>query len=191
MIWLTYFMSLLMIYGLNTWLPKFMTEAGFPLGSSLSFLLALNVGATVGAILMGWLADRWGVGRALILFFVIATISITSLGFATNMVLLYVMVAIAGAATVGTQNLTHSYTSQFYPITMRSTALGWALAVGRIGGILGPTIGGILLASNLTLQLNFMIFAIPGVIAALAVFLANQQGQKVITYNQEIEKTAN
>ena len=191
MIWLTYFMSLLMIYGLNTWLPKFMTEAGFPLGSSLSFLLALNVGATVGAILMGWLADRWGVGRALILFFVIATISITSLGFATNMVLLYVMVAIAGAATVGTQNLTHSYTSQFYPITMRSTALGWALAVGRIGGILGPTIGGILLASNLTLQLNFMIFAIPGLIAALAVFLANQQGQKVITYNQEIEKTAN
>ena len=136
MIWLTYFMSLLMIYGLNTWLPKFMTEAGFPLGSSLSFLLALNVGATIGAILMGWLADRWGVGRALILFFVIATISITSLGFATNMVLLYVMVAIAGAATVGTQNLTHSYTSQFYPITMRSTALGWALAVGRIGGIL-------------------------------------------------------
>jgi MFS transporter, AAHS family, benzoate transport protein len=191
MIWLTYFMSLLMIYGLNTWLPKFMNEAGFPLGSSLSFLLALNVGATVGAILMGWLADRWGVGRALILFFVIATISITSLGFATNMVLLYVMVAIAGAATVGTQNLTHSYTSQFYPITMRSTALGWALAVGRIGGILGPTIGGILLASNLTLQLNFMIFAIPGVIAALAVFLANQQGRKVITYNQEIEKTAN
>ena len=191
MIWLTYFMSLLMIYGLNTWLPKFMTEAGFPLGSSLSFLLALNVGATVGAILMGWLADRWGVGRALILFFVIATISITSLGFATNMVLLYVMVAIAGAATVGTQNLTHSYTSQFYPITMRSTALGWALAVGRIGGILGPTIGGILLASNLTLQFNFMIFAIPGLIAALAVFLANQQGQKVITYNQEIEKTAN
>src|SRR3954469_10446158 len=190
MIWLTYFMSLLMIYGLNTWLPKFMTEAGFPLGSSLSFLLALNVGATVGAILMGWLADRWGVGRALILFFIIATISITSLGFATNMVLLYVMVAIAGAATVGKQNLTHSYTSQFYPITMRSTALGWALAVGRIGGILGPTIGGILLASNLTLQLNFLIFAIPGIIAAFAVFLANRQGQKVMTDDQQLDTAA-
>jgi AAHS family benzoate transporter-like MFS transporter len=190
MIWLTYFMSLLMIYGLNTWLPKFMNAAGYPLGSSLSFLLALNVGATVGAILMGWVADRWGVGRALILFFVIAAISITSLGFATNMILLYVMVAIAGAATVGTQNLTHSYTSQFYPITMRSTALGWALAVGRIGGILGPTIGGILLASNLTLQLNFLIFAIPGIIAALAVFLANQQGRKVITSQQQLDTAA-
>ncbi|HLR51798.1 MAG TPA: aromatic acid/H+ symport family MFS transporter [Candidatus Avamphibacillus sp.] len=190
MIWLTYAMSLLMIYGLNTWLPKFMTEAGFPLGSSLSFLLALNAGATIGAILMGWVADRWGVGRSLILFFVIAAISITSLGYATNMTLLYVMVAIAGAATVGTQNLTHSYTSQFYPITMRSTALGWALAVGRIGGILGPTIGGILLAANLGLQLNFLVFAIPGVIAAFAVFLANQQGRKVVTDDHKLEEIA-
>ena len=180
MIWLTYASSLLMLYGLNTWLPKFMTEAGFPLGSSLSFLLALNVGATVGAILMGWAADHWGVGRALIVFFLLAFVSITSLGFgnAMNMVLLYIIVAIAGAATVGTQNLTHSYTSQFYPVTMRSTALGWALGVGRIGGILGPTIGGILLASQLTVQINFMIFGIPGIIAALAVFIANQQGKK-------------
>ena len=185
MIWLTYFMSLLMLYGLNTWLPKFMNEAGFPLGSSLSFLLALNVGATVGAVLMGWLADRWGVGKALILFFLIAFISISSLGYATNMVLLYILIAIAGAATVGTQNLTHSYTSQFYPVTMRSTALGWALGVGRIGGILGPTIGGILLASKLTLQINFMIFAIPGIIAALAVFLANQQGRKVLATEKQ------
>ena len=56
MFWVAYFMSLLMIYGLNTWLPKFMNEAGFPLGSSLSFLLTLNVGATVGAIIMGWVA---------------------------------------------------------------------------------------------------------------------------------------
>lgn len=192
MIWLTYGMSLLMLYGLNTWLPKFMTEAGFPLGSSLSFLLALNVGATVGAILMGWVADRWGVGKALILFFLVAFATITSLGFATNMVLLYVLVAIAGAATVGTQNLTHSYTSQFYPVTMRSTALGWALGVGRIGGIMGPTIGGILLTSGLTLQLNFLVFAIPGVIAALAVFIANQQGKKVITTTgQGLEAKAN
>lgn len=190
MIWLTYFMSLLMIYGLNTWLPQFMTEAGFALGSSLGFLLTLNVGATIGAILMGWIADRWGVGRSLILFFIIATLTITSLGFATNTILLYIIVAIAGAATVGTQNLTHSYTSQFYPITVRSTALGWALGIGRLGGILGPTLGGVLLASNLNLQLNFFIFAIPGIIAAIAVFIANQQGRKKSMKDHEFKDIA-
>lgn len=181
LIWLTYAMSLLMLYGLNTWLPKFMNEAGFPLGSSLSFLLVLNAGATIGSVLMGWIADRWGVGKSLILFFLIAFLTITGLGFVANMIFLYMLVAIAGAATVGTQNLTHSYTSQFYQVTIQSTALGWALGVGRIGAILGPTVGGILLASELTLQLNFLIFAIPGVIAAIAVIIANQQGKRITT----------
>ena len=57
--------------------------------------------------------------------------------------------------------------------------------------MLGPTIGGILLASNLTLPLNFLIFAIPGVIAAFAVFLANQQGRKVMADDQKLKKVAN
>ena len=134
---------------------------------------------------MGWVADRWDVGKSLILFFLIAFVTITSLGYATNMTLLYILVAIAGAATVGIQNLTHSYNSQFYPVTIRSTALGWALGVGRIGGITGPTLSGILLTSGFPLQMNFLIFAIPGVIAALAVFIANQQEKKVITLTEQ------
>ena len=186
MFWVAYFMSLLMIYGLNTWLPKFMNEAGFPLGSSLSFLLTLNVGATVGAIIMGWVADKWGVKKSLIMFYCVAAIAITSLGFATNMVLLYVVVAIAGATTIGSQNLANSYISQYYPSTVRSTGLGWALGIGRIGGIVGPTIGGILLASSLSIQFNFMIFAIPGVIAALAIFLTNRKSKKETVSDEQV-----
>ena len=179
MFWIAYFMSLLMIYGLNTWLPKLMNEAGFPLGSSLSFLLALNVGATVGAIMMGWLADLWGVKKALIMFYIVAAITIMSLGITSNMLLLYVLVAIAGATTIGSQNLANSYVSQYYPSSIRSTGLGWALGIGRIGGIVGPLLGGFLLASTLSLQFNFMVFALPGVIAALAVFLIDRQPKKL------------
>lgn len=185
MFWLAYFMSLLMIYGLNTWLPKLMNEAGFPLGSSLSFLLALNVGATVGAILMGWVADRFGVKKMLILFYIVAAITIVSLGFATNMFLLYILVAIAGATTIGSQNLSNSYVSQYYPISIRSTGLGWALGIGRIGGIVGPMLGGVLLASTLTLQINFLVFAIPGVIAALAIFFTDRKVEKINIPNEE------
>jgi len=184
--WLVFFMSLLMIYGLNTWLPKLMIEAGFPLGSSLSFLLALNVGATVGAIMMGWLADHWGVKKALLLFYSIAAITITSLGITTNMVALYILVAIAGAATIGTQNLANSYVSQFYPISIRSTGLGWALGIGRLGAVVGPMLGGFLLASSLALQLNFIVFAIPGVIAALAIFWIDRQPRKVKVPDQQV-----
>ena len=187
MFWVTFFMSLIMIYGLNTWLPKLMNEAGFPLGSSLSFLLALNVGAALGSVIMGWLADLWGVKRAIIMFYLIAAITISSLGFATNMILLYVLVALAGATTMGTQNLTNAYISQYYPTSIRSTGLGWASGIGRIGGILGPTIGGFLLASSLELQLNFMIFAIPGLIAALAVCFTDRKVKQTFVPDTELE----
>lgn len=152
MLWVTYFMSLIMIYGLTTWLPKLMNEAGFSLGSSLGFLVSLNVGATVGAILMGWVADSWGVKKSLIMFYIVVAITIIGLGFATNMVLLYILVAIAGATTISSQNLANSYVSQYYPASTRPTGLGWGLGIGRIGGILDPTNGGILLGSALSLH---------------------------------------
>ena len=180
-------MPLIMIYGLNTWLPKLMNQAGYPLGSSLTFLLALNIGATVGSVLLGWLADSWGAKRAIIMFYLIAAVTISSLGFATNMILLYVLVALAGASTMGTQNLTNAYISQYYPASIRSTGLGWASGIGRIGGILGPTIGGVLLASSLELQLNFLVFAIPGLIAALAIFFTDQKAKQTFVSEQEFE----
>ena len=105
------------------------------------------------------------------------------------MVLLYVVVAIAGATTIGSQNLANSYISQIYPSTVRSTGLGWALGIGRIGGIVGPTIGGILLASSLSIQFNFMIFAIPGVIAALAIFLTNRKSKKETVSDEQVIPT--
>jgi len=97
------------------------------------------------------------------------------LGIAHQMFLLYLLVAVAGAATIGTQNIANAYVSQYYPISMRSTGLGWALGIGRIGAIVGPTFGGILLSSNTSVQFNFIAFAIPGAIAAFVIFLTNNK----------------
>lgn len=69
LLWVAFAMCMLMSYGLNTWLPKLMAGGGYALGSSLAFLVTLNVGATLGALFGGWLADRLGAGRTLVLFF--------------------------------------------------------------------------------------------------------------------------
>jgi AAHS family benzoate transporter-like MFS transporter len=58
-LWLAFFCCLLMVYALSSWLPKLMANAGYSLGSSLSFLLVLNFGGMAGAILGGWLGDRY------------------------------------------------------------------------------------------------------------------------------------
>lgn len=170
-IWVAFFCCLLMVYALGSWLPKLMANAGYSLGSSLSFLLALNFGGMFGAILGGWLGDRFNLAKVVVVFFAVSVVSISLLGFKTPMPVLYSLITIAGATVIGTQILLYACAAQFYGLSIRSTGLGWASGIGRNGAIVGPLLGGALLGINLPLQLNFIAFAIPGVIAALAMTL--------------------
>ena len=177
-LWLAFFCCLLMVYALSSWLPKLMASAGYSLGSSLSFLMALNFGGMAGAILGGWLGDRFNLGKVMVAFFVAAAASISLLGFNSPTPLLYGLIFIAGATTIGTQILLYAGAAQFYGLSIRSTGLGWASGIGRNGAIVGPLLGGALMAINLPLQLNFIAFAVPGAIAALAMAVFTLSGQR-------------
>ena len=177
-LWLAFFCCLLMVYALSSWLPKLMASAGYSLGSSLSFLLALNFGGMAGAILGGWLGDRFNLGKVMVAFFVAAAASISLLGFNSPTPVLYGLIFIAGATTIGTQILLYAGAAQFYGLSIRSTGLGWASGIGRNGAIVGPLLGGALMAINLPLQLNFIAFAVPGAIAALAMAVFTLSGQR-------------
>ncbi|GLX15892.1 MFS transporter [Pseudomonas straminea] len=170
-IWVAFFCCLLMVYALSSWLPKLMANAGYSLGSSLSFLLALNFGGMAGAILGGWLGDRFNLTKVKVGFFIAAAVSISLLGFKSPTLVLYLLIFIAGATTIGTQILLYAGTAQLYGLSIRSTGLGWASGIGRNGAIVGPLLGGALMGIELPLQLNFMAFAIPGAIAALAMLV--------------------
>ena len=102
-------------------------------------------------------------------FFIAAALSISLLGVNSPMPVLYLLIFIAGATTIGTQILLYANTAQFYPQAIRSTGLGWASGVGRTGAIVGPLLGGWLMAAALPLQMNFLVFAVPGLVAALAI----------------------
>ena len=166
-----FFICLLMVYGLGSWLPKLMTMAGYGFGSSLMFLLFLNIGGIIGAIGGGWLSDRFHPRPVLMLFFTLAAVSLALLGFKSHVAVLYFLVTVAGATTIGSQILLYAYVAQFYPTAIRSTALGWSSGVGRIGAILGPVLGGALLAMQLSHQMNFLAFVVPGALAVIAIML--------------------
>ncbi|GAB7531075.1 MFS transporter [Pseudomonas sp. 3A(2025)] len=176
MLWLAFFCCLLMVYALSSWLPKLMSSAGYGLNSSLTFLLVLNVGAIIGAIGGGWLGDRVGLGKVLLAFFTCGALALSLLAFKAPLAVLYLLVAIAGACTIGTQILANACAVQYYPAQIRSTGLGWAMGIGRTGAIIGPLLGGALHASGLPLQASFLAFALPGLVGALAVlvFLLNK-----------------
>jgi AAHS family benzoate transporter-like MFS transporter len=171
--WIACFMCLFMVYALSSWLTKLMITAGYSLGSALTFVLVLNLGAIAGAVGGGWLADRLHPKYVLVGMYALAAVSITMLGYKMSTELLYVFVALAGASTIGTQIVNCAYIGQFYPMAVRSTGIGWALGVGRGGAILAPIAIGALVAMSLPLEKNFMAISIPAVVAGLAIALVN------------------
>jgi AAHS family benzoate transporter-like MFS transporter len=165
------FIGLLLVYGLNQWLPKIMITAGYPLGSALRFLLILNLGAVIGSLLVSALADKWGSKIVTVAAFVAAALSLFALAAKPGTGVLTALLAVAGFGTVGTQILINGYVATHYPAEARATALGWSLGFGRIGAIFGPTYGGWLLASGKSMEWNFYGFAIPAIIGAVVIAL--------------------
>jgi len=173
MFWVAFFMCLLMVYALASWLPKLMIQAGYSLGASMLFLFALNIGGMVGAIGGGVLADRFHLKPVLTIMFVAGAAALILLGYNSPQVVLYSLIAIAGATTIGSQILLYTFVAQYYPTAVHTTAMGWASGIGRIGAIVGPILTGALLTLELSHQTNFLFIAIPGIIAATAIFLVN------------------
>lgn len=168
MFWTAFFMCLLMTYTLSSWLPKLMLSAGYSLKGSIMFLFALNIGAMVGAIAGGYLADRFHLKPVIVTMCALAAVSISALAINSPPIILYSLVAVAGATTIGTSILLYSYLAQFYPLHIRTTGIGCASAVSRIGAIVGPIITGFLLAMSLPHAYNFLAIGIPALIATIA-----------------------
>jgi len=175
MFWLAFFMCLFMVYALSSWLTKLMAGAGYSLGSALTFVLVLNVGAVIGAVGGGWLADKFHIKYVLAAMYALAAVSITLLGQPMPTAALFFVVGLAGASTIGTQIVANAYTGQFYPMAIRSTGLGLALGIGRTGAILAPIVIGILVGMKLPLQQNFIAIAIPAVLGMIAVLLIDHR----------------
>lgn len=171
MLWLAFITSLFMLYALSSWLVKLMALAGHSLGSALNFLLAYNIGAIVGAIGGGWLADRFSMKLVAIGMCLTAMVSLVMLGYGVQP--LFLVVAVVGASTLGASILMYAFAAQYYPAHLRSFGVGTASGMGRIGAISAPIIIGILVSMKLPLEQNFFAIAMAALIMAVVVALIN------------------
>lgn len=168
LLWVACFCALLTVYGLSTWLPQIMRTAQFPLGSALMFLLVFNLGSIAGSVVGGRIADLVGSKPVVAVSFLLGAVSILLLATRPPTWAIYLLLAVAGHGTIGTQNLINAYVTRYYPANARSTGIGWALGVGRLGAILGPSIGGLIIDSGAAWQWNFHLFAAVAAIGLLA-----------------------
>ncbi|WP_461172778.1 MFS transporter [Arthrobacter sp. Z1-9] len=166
LLWAITVLSLLTIFGVSTWLPQIMRTAGFGVGSSVSFLLAYSVGAVVGTVLAAVASQKFGPRPLVIVGFVSAAAALLLMSANPPAALMTVLAAVAGFGGLGTQNMINDYIAQFYPAATRATGLGWALAVGRIGAIAGPTYGALLVSFGGGVPVAAMAFAAPALLGA-------------------------
>ncbi len=172
--WVTSFMGLLLVYGLNTWLPQIMREAGYELGAALALLLVLNVGAVLGLLVAGQVADKIGTRRSAIAWFATAALFLALLSVKLPGVGVYLSVLLTGMFVFSAQVLVYAYVAHVYPAAARGTALGSAAGIGRLGAITGPLITGVLLTAGMAYPWGFYLFAVVAAIGAVAIFLVNR-----------------
>lgn len=186
------FSGLLLTYGLNTWLPKIMADAGYNAKGSLAFLLVLNGGAIIGGLLASRVADGRGPQPVVVTTFGLAALALVLLTFGFPLPVLLAAVAIAGVGTIGTQVLVYGFVSNYYETRARAAGVAWCAGFGRLGGIVGPIIGGLLIGAGLSNNVNFYIFAGIALAGAVVTFFVpprptapNTEPEPVVTATVE------
>ncbi len=171
LLWVTLFCSLLLTYFLINWIPVIARRAGLDIGTAVHAVAMLNLGALVGCIALGRLADRYnrtvviGVGYALGAV-VIALVGHTG----SSGALLCLATFAAGCLSVGAQMCSVALCADYYETFLRSTGVGWSIGIGRLGAIVGPVVGGILLNGGTDPSTLFVVAGATSLAAATAVF---------------------
>jgi AAHS family 4-hydroxybenzoate transporter-like MFS transporter len=171
LLWIVFFMSLLNIFLINFWLPTLTHDAGVALTIANMATGLFQAGGVVSTLLGGRAVDAHGAYRVLTPAYFLAGLSIATLGFVVHSPpLLLIAATLAGFCLIGGQTGVNALASTFYPTFIRSTGVGWALGIGRIGSIAGPAVGGILIALKWPTTAIFIIGGVAALCAAIALF---------------------
>jgi AAHS family 4-hydroxybenzoate transporter-like MFS transporter len=170
LLWAISFMNLIDLYFLSNWLPTVMRDAGYSPGTAVLVGTMLQTGGVIGTLELGWVIERTGFVRALFVAFVCAALFVGAIGTLAHLLpWLLVVVFAAGFCVVGGQPAVNALAGQYYPTTLRSTGIGWSLGIGRVGSVLGPLVGGQLIALNWSQASLFHAAAVPVFCSALFV----------------------
>ena len=175
------FCLLLVTYLLNSWTPLIAARSGFSPQTGAWCGVLLNLGGVIGALTSTLLVGRFGVFKVVTLMVAGGSFAVALLGYLYGSVgALYSGLALIGLLVIGGQQNAPAISVQLYPQRMRSAGVGWQFAAGRFGSILGPIIGGRLLAANVSVQSLFMLIAIPTLVSAGAYTVVGLLRQKLL-----------
>src|ERR1700730_1920497 len=170
-LWFAFVASLLGHTFLTNWLPTVLVGGGMSLSNAVISGALLQAGGAIGSLVIGWLLDKRGIITIAIAFATAAPLIVLIGSAHISDALLMTAVFLTGIGMLGGQVGLNAVAGSIYPTYVRSTGAGWAFGVGRVGSILGPVLGGVLISLNQPASLLFIYAAIPLLSGAGATYL--------------------
>ncbi|MFT4076082.1 MAG: shikimate dehydrogenase [Asticcacaulis sp.] len=172
LIWLAISLCFMTLYFVISWIPKLSIQAGLATSDAIYAGAAYNVGAFVGMTSIGMFPAKVDLRKLILAYLLAGAAALIVFGSVHMPVSGTLFVAfLIGVTVQGGFNGFYPFAATLYPAAVRSTGIGWAMGIGRIGAVLGPMLGGWLLAAKLPLPVIFAVFAVPMVLAGLCAVL--------------------
>ena len=179
LLWVPFFMNLLILYFILSWLPALLRQSAMPVSAGVQAVAMFSVGGIIGILAEGRVMMAVGARALLIVEFVAcAALIVTLANVATSPTPMLIATLVLGICVQGAQAGLNALAAMFYPATVRATGIGWALGIGRIGSIVGPSLGGILLSLQWTPKEILTAGIAPAAVAAAAIVLASTLPQR-------------
>ncbi|QJD79988.1 MFS transporter [Spirosoma rhododendri] len=167
-LWTALFLSFASLYFLTAWIPKLASNAGLSLSLAIYAGTVFNGGAFVGVLTQGYCSSRFGLKKTIGTFLIITAVLMASFRFFIGSNLLLPLFGLLGFGIQGGFVGLYAISARLYPTEFKAAGVGWAIGVGRLGGIIGPALGGVLIGMGLSLADNFLAFAVPTLLAGIA-----------------------
>jgi benzoate transport len=168
--WTSFVGALFVVYFLQSWIPRMATIAGYSLETAITGSAIFNGGAIAGLLLVGWLTARWNLGKVIAILYCSATIiMIVFAQWNSPVIVFYVLLGAMGFFQQTGNGAMYAAVTRVYSTDIKTTALGWAVGVGRAGGVMGPAAGGIALSAGMSISWMFVVFSLPLLVTAACV----------------------
>ena len=171
LLWTVLFLSFATLYFLTMWIPKLATNAGLAMNLAIYAGTVFNLGAFFGIVTQGYLSARLGLQRVICGFLVATALLMVAFGYVSGSGWVLLLFGLIGFGIQGGFVGMYSLAAKLYPTHVRATGVGWAVGAGRIGAVVGPMVGGLLIGAGWSMPANFIAFAIPALIAGLITVL--------------------
>ena len=169
-LWAALFFAFGCLYFLISWIPKLATDAGLSIELAIYAGTIFNVGAFFGIVLQGYFSSKIGLKKTISFFLLLTFLLMASFKLFVGTDILLLVYFLLGFSLQGGFVGLYAVAARLYPTEFKTTGVGWAIGMGRVGGVLAPLIGGLLISTGLSLSANFLIFSIPALFASVLTY---------------------